>query len=140
MNETTITDEQRKAFADLIREAQKRDESEFNEYLKSMKDTFTPRFETGSKIRQVIEQIRSFRGKLSEAAEQLRHMGFRVVDDGFVSVDYDVSNQPFRDFEKAKKAAYEDHEAATEQYRKATFDIWSAKTPDEAREIVRRLM
>ena len=44
-----------------------------------MKDTFTPRFETGSKIRQVIEQIRSFRGKLSEAAEQLRHMGFRVV-------------------------------------------------------------
>lgn len=84
-DQTPITDDQRKAFANLIKEAQQRYERELDGRFKSLKDSYIPRFEAGSKAKQVIEQIRSLREKLGEASDQLRRLGFRVVDDGFVS-------------------------------------------------------
>jgi len=135
-----LTDEQRKAFANLIREQQKRDESSFGDFLKSLKDAFTPKFDRGTKVRTAMDQLRYLRGKLTEVADTLRQNGFRVVDDGIVSVDYDVSNAPFNDFEKTRLKAQEEHAANEEAYRKGILEIWSARTQDEARAIVQRLL
>jgi hypothetical protein len=138
-DQTPITDDQRKAFANLIREAQQRYEKEFDNRFKSLKDSYIPRFEAGSKAKQVIEQIRSLREKLSEASDQLRRLGFRVVDDGFVSVDYDSSGQPYREFEDEKNELAAERESALDSFRRSVFNVWSARTADEAREIVRSL-
>src|SRR5713226_9558055 len=140
MNETTITDEQRKAFADLIKESEKRYETKFNDYFRSLKDQLAPKVEAKSRIRQLMEDVRNLRTKLAEAADGLRRMGFRVVDDGFISVDYEVSRDVSREYEEAKRSAYEDHEESLAKFRKAIFDVWSSQSPDEAREIVRRAM
>lgn len=142
MNEqnNTLTDDQRKAFANLIREAQQRYERDFDQRAKSLKDSFAPRFEAGTKVRHIMDDIRTLRAKIGEAAEQLRRFGFRVMDDGFVSIDYDVSGQPYREYEKEKESLQNEHAENMEAFRQSVFDVWSAKTPDEAREIVRRLM
>jgi len=143
MNDTTnevLTDEQRKAFANLIKDAQQRYERDFDDRLKSLKDTFGSRFEATSKTRQVMEQIRGLRAKLSEAADQLRRYGFRVVDDGFVSVDYDVSSGAHHDYEKTKKELIAEHDSMADLYHQSVFNVWSAKTADEARNIVSRLV
>lgn len=138
-DQTPITDDQRKAFANLIREAQQRYEREFDNRVKSLKDSYIPRFEAGSKARHVIEQIRSLREKLGEASEQLRRLGFRVVDDGFVSVDYDSSSQPYREFEDQKSSLMAERDQALDSFRSSVFNVWSARTADEARDIVRSL-
>jgi hypothetical protein len=87
-----------------------------------------------------MEEIRTLRSKLTENADHLRRMGFRVVDDGLISIDYDVDRDARRELDEAKRAAYEEHEGSLAKFRKAIFDIWSVSTADEAREIVRRLM
>jgi len=138
-DQTPITDDQRKAFANLIKEAQQRYERELDGRFKSLKDSYIPRFEAGSKAKQVIEQIRSLREKLSEASDQLRRLGFRVVDDGFVSVDYDSSSQPYREFEDEKTALMAERDQALDSFRRSVFNVWSARTADEARDIVRSL-
>ena len=138
-DQTPITDDQRKAFANLIKEAQQRYEQEYDGRFKSLKDSYIPRFEAGSKAKQVIEQIRSLREKLSEQSDQLRRLGFRVVDDGFVSVDYDSSSQPYREFEAEKDNLVAERESTREAFRRSVFNVWSAKTADEARDIVRSL-
>jgi Spy/CpxP family protein refolding chaperone len=139
MNDTPITDEQRKAFADLIKESEKRQEQMFGDYLKSLKDEVAPKLEAKSRTRQFMDDIRNFRAKLSEAAaEGLRRLGFRLVDDGLISIDIDVDRDSRRQFDEARRSAYAEHEEQSAKYRKAIFDVWSAKTADEAREIVRR--
>lgn len=140
MNETLITDEQRKAFADLIKESEKRQEQMFGDYLKSLKDEVAPKLEAKSRVRQFMDDLRNFRAKASEAADGLRHLGFRVVDDGLISVDIDVDRDARRQLEEARRSAYAEHEEQSAKFRKAIFDVWSARTADEAREIVRRLM
>lgn len=140
MNETLITDEQRKAFADLIKESEKRHEQMFGDYLKSLKDEVAPKLEAKSRVRQFMDDLRNFRAKTAEAADGLRRLGFRVVDDGLISVDIDVDRDARRQLEEARRSAYAEHEEQSAKFRKAIFDVWSAKTADEAREIVRRLM
>lgn len=138
-DQTPITDDQRKAFANLIKEAQQRYEREFDSRFKSLKDSYIPRFEAGSKAKQVIEQIRSLREKLSEQSDQLRRLGFRVVDDGFVSVDYDSSSQPYREYEQERNTLALEREEMLNSFRSSVFNVWSARTADEARDIVRSL-
>jgi hypothetical protein len=138
-DQTPITDDQRKAFANLIKEAQQRYERELDGRFKSLKDSYIPRFEAGSKAKQVIEQIRSLREKLGEASDQLRRLGFRVVDDGFVSVDYDSSSQPYREFEHEKESLQAERDEILNSFRRSVFNVWSARTADEARDIVRSL-
>jgi hypothetical protein len=141
MNETqVISEEQRKGFANLIREAQQRVEKSFDSRMRELKDELAPRLEAGTKVRHVIEQIRGLRGKLGEAAEQLRRYGYRVLDDGFVSVDYDATNEPYGQFEAQKRSLLSQRDEMIESCRQSLFDVLSARTPDEAREIVRKLM
>lgn len=140
MNDTYLSDDQRKAFADLIKESQKRYESKFEDYLRSLKNDLTPKLEARSRVRELMESIRTLRGKLSEAADNLRRLGFRVVDNGMISIDYDLGGDVRRELEDAKHSAHEEHEASIAKFRKAIFDVWSAKSTDEAREIVQRLM
>ena len=140
MNNNTLTDEQRRAFADLIKEVQKKYEQDFNNHLLGLKAEVAPRLESRSKISQLMDDIRNFRSKLSEAADSLRRFGFRVIDDGMISVDYDVERDAQRLYEQKARQAREDHEQASTGFRKAIFDVWSAETAEEAREIVRRLV
>src|ERR1700737_4556077 len=101
----TIPDEQRKAFSELIKQQQKRLSDRYDGYMKSLRSEWAPRLQERSKVQRVMEEIRNLRGKLSEYAENLRRMGFRVVDDGFISVDYDVAGDTHRQLEESIKAA-----------------------------------
>jgi hypothetical protein len=138
MNDQPISDEQRKAFAELIKQQQKRYGDRFGEYLKSLKQEWGPKLDERSRARRVMEDIRNLRSKISEAAEHLRHMGFRVVDDGLISVDLERPGADRRDMEEAMKAAEIEREQNEAVFRKAFFDLWSTKSVDEAQEIVGR--
>ena len=138
MNDQPISDEQRKAFAELIKQQQKRYGDRFGEYLKSLKQEWGPKLDDRSRARRVMEDIRNLRSKISEAAEHLRHMGFRVVDDGLIPVDLERPGADRRDMEGAIKAAEIEREQNEAVFRKAFFDLWSTKSVDEAREIVGR--
>jgi len=136
MNGSTITDEQRKAFSELIKQQQNRFSDRYQRYLKDLKSEWAPKLEARSRVGRVTEEIRNLRAKLSEAANQLRHMGFRVVDDGFISVDYDGASDTSRELENSLKIAEVERDQQEARFRKAFFDVWSAQTVDEAREIV----
>lgn len=140
MNEQAITDEQRKAFADLIKQSQSRFEDRCNAYLKSVKDEWAPKLDEKSKVRRFMEDIRTLRSKISEAAENLRRMGFRVLDDGLISVDYDVTRDSRRELEESIKATEVERDQQEARYRKALFDVWSSQSVDQAREIVSRIV
>ena len=136
----TITDEQRKAFSELIKQQQKRLSDRYDGYMKSLRAEWAPKLQERSKVQRVMEEIRSLRAKLSEYAENLRRMGFRVVDDGFISVDYDVAGDTHRQLEESIKAAEVERDQQESHFRKAFFDVWSAENVDEAREIVARVL
>jgi len=138
MNDQPISDEQRKAFAELIKQQQKRFGDRYGDYLKSLKQEWGPKLDERSKARRVMEEIRNLRSKISEAAEHLRHMGFRVVDDGLISVDLESTGADRRDMEEAMKAAEIERDQQEATFRRAFFDLWSTKSVDEAREIVGR--
>ena len=140
MNEQPITDEQRKAFAELIKQSQSRFEDRWNAYLKSLKDEWAPKLDERSKVRRFMEEIRNLRSKISEAAENLRRMGFRVLDDGLISVDYDVTRDARRELEESIKATEVERDQQEARYRKALFDVWSSQSVDQAREIVSRVV
>jgi hypothetical protein len=140
MTENTITDEQRKAFAELIKQSQTRFEDRYNGYLKSLKEEWAPKLDDRSKVRRFTEEIRNLRSKLSEAADNLRRMGFRVVDDGFISVDHDVTNTARRELDENIRTAEAERNQEEAKFRKAYFNVWSAQSVDEAKEIVSRLL
>jgi hypothetical protein len=140
MTENTITDEQRKAFAELIKQSQTRFEDRYNGYLKSLKDEWAPKLDDRSKVRRFTEEIRNLRSKLSDAADNLRRMGFRVVDDGFISVDHDVTNNARRELDENIRSAEAERDQEEAKFRKAYFNVWSAQSVDEAKEIVSRLL
>src|SRR3984885_14961826 len=125
MNDQPITDEQRKAFAELIKQQQKRYGDRYGDYVKSLKQEWGPRIDGMSKARRVMDEIRHLRSKISEAAEHLRTMGFRVVDDGLISVDLERPGADRRDMEEAIKAAEIEREQNEAVFRKAFFDLWS---------------
>jgi len=136
-----VTDEQRRGFADLIKEAHKKYEQDFEKHLLAIKDETSPRIEARSRATQLMNDIRSFRGKLTDALDQLRRVGFRVLDDGgIISVDYDIERDARRLHDEKVKEAREDHERATAGFRKAIFDVYAAESFEEARDIARRLV
>jgi hypothetical protein len=136
----TITDEQRKAFSELIKQQQKRLADRYDGYMKSLRTEWEPKLQGRSKVQRVMEEIRHLRGKLSEHADNLRHLGYRVIDDGFISVDYDVAGDTTRQLEESIKAAEVERDQQESQFRRAFFDVWSAENVDEAREIVARVL
>jgi hypothetical protein len=141
MNNTPLTDEQRRGFAELVKEAQKKFEQDFDKHLLTIKSEMSPRIDLRSKAAQLMSDLRSFRTKLTDVADQLRRYGYRVVDDGgIISVDYDIERDARRLQEDKVKEAREDHERATAGFRKAIFDVYSADSLEEAREVARRLV
>jgi L-lactate utilization protein LutB len=139
MYDSHITDDQRKAFADLIKEAQKRFESGFDEYVGSLKNELTPKLEAKSRTRSLMETVRNLRGKLSEALTGLRKMGFHV-DEGLISIDYDNRDDVRRELEEVKRSAFEERDKSLTKFRKAIFSVWSAQNGDEARKIVEEVL
>jgi hypothetical protein len=137
---TPLTDEQRRGFANLVKEAQKEYEQSFEKLLLSIKNEMSPRLESRSRVAQLMDDIRNFRAKLTDAADNLRRFGFRVIDDGIISVDYDIERDGRRLYEDKVKQAREDHERATAGFRKATFDVYAAESLEDARDIVRGLV
>lgn len=138
---TQLTDEQRRGFAELIKETQKKYEQDFDKHLLTIKGEMSPRIELRSRAAQLMTDLRSFRTKLTDVADQLRRHGFRVVDDGgIISVDYDMERDAQRLHDVKVKEAREDHERNTAGFRKAIFDVYATESLEEAREIVRRLV
>jgi hypothetical protein len=139
MNDNHISEEQRKAFADLVRDAEKRFERDFDGYFDSMTRDLAPKIEARSRIRSLFEAVRSLRAKLSEATGQLRKLGFRV-DDGMIAIDYDPQGDVRSELESVKQSAVEERTKARVKFRKALFGVLSAQTTDEARQMVEEIM
>ena len=139
MYDSQITEEQRKQFADLVKDAEKRFDSDFNEYLDSLKHDLTPKLEARTRVRTLLDTVRNLRGKLSEATAGLRKMGFHV-DDGMIAIDIDTKDDVRRELEEMKRAALEERQKSKAKFRSAIFNVLSAKTPDEARKIVEEVM
>jgi hypothetical protein len=134
-----ITEEQRKAFADLIKEAEKRFENEFDGYLNSLKHELTPKLEARSKARALFDMVRNLRGKLSEATNALRKMGFHV-EDGIISIDYDTGDDVRGQIDEVKRGAQEERQKVKAKFRSALFSVLSAQSVDEARKVVEAVL
>lgn len=139
MYDSQISDDQRKAFADLIKEAQRRYEAGFEEYLSALKGELTPKLEAKSRTHALMESVRNLRGKLSEALNGLRKMGFRV-DEGMISIDYDNRDTVRRELDEVKRSAFEDRDKTLGSFRKAIFNVWSAPSADAAKKIVESIL
>lgn len=83
-----MTEDQRKAYLELIREAERRFEKNFERDFDSLKRELAPKLEGRSRVRNLFDNVRSLRTKLSEALLQLQRVGFRV-DDGMIAIDYE---------------------------------------------------
>jgi len=139
MNGEHISDDQRKAFADLIREAERRFEKDFDGYFDSIKRDLAPRVEARSRTRNLFEAVRSLRTKLSDALGQLRTMGYHV-DDGMIAIDYEPQENPKQELEAIQQEAIEQRNVRRVKFRKALFDVLSAQTVDEARQLVEKVI
>src|ERR1039458_5853984 len=131
-----ITDDQRKAFADLIKDAERRFESTFSDEFKQLKEDLTPRLEARTRAKQMMETVRNLRGKLAESLNGLRRMGYQV-DDGVIAIDYDTQGS---DLEDIKRSALDERDKRVAQFRKAIFDVWSVQDVDQAKNIVSRVL
>lgn len=134
-----ITEEQRRAFAELIRDAEKRFEKDFDGYLDSMTRDLTPKIEARSRVRSLLDTVRNLSGKLSDATGQLRKMGFHV-EDGMIAIDYDDRTDVRKELEQVKRSAIEERQKVQSKFRKALFGILSAQTADEARKIAEEVI
>jgi hypothetical protein len=135
MYENQISEDQRKAFLELIRDAQKRYERDFDDYLGSLKGGLAPKLEAHARARSLMETVRHLRGKLSEAITGLRQLGFSV-EDGMIAIDYATSDDVRREVDEVRRSAKEEREKSLSNFRSATLTLLSASTVDEARKIV----
>lgn len=134
-----ITDEQRKAFADLVKDAERRFESGFDDYFKELKEDLTPKLQARSRAKAMMESVRSLRGKLAESLNGLRRLGYHV-DDGMIAIDYDTQEDMRRELDEIKRSALEERDKRIAKFRKAVFDVWSAHDVDQAQRIVSEVL
>lgn len=139
MNDLQISEDQRRAFLDLIRDAQKRYERDFDEYLVSLKSGLGPKLERRSRVQAMMENVRQLRGKLSEAITGLRQMGFHV-DDGMISIDVSTGDDLRREIDDARLSAKEERQKSLSNFKAATLAVLSASTVDEAKGIVEQFV
>jgi len=130
-----ITDEQKKAFADLIKDAEKRFESNFSDEFKKLKSDLSPRLEQRSRAKRLMDDVRSLKGKLGETLAGLRRLGYNV-DDGMIAIDYDLEGHARQDYEDVLQSAVEDRDRRLAKFRRAIVDIWTTNDFDQARKIV----
>ena len=114
MEYTRITEEQRRAFADLIRDAEKRFEKDFDGYLDSMTRDLTPKIESCSRARSLLDTVRNLTAKLGDASTQLRKMGFHV-EDNMIAIDFDDRTDMRKEIENVKQAANDERIASPER-------------------------
>jgi hypothetical protein len=134
-----ITDDQRKAFADLVKDAERRFESGFDDYFKELKEDLTPKLQARSRAKAMMESVRSLRGKLAESLNGLRRMGYHV-DDGMIAIDYDTQEDMRRELDDVKRSALEERDKRVARFRKAIFDVWSAQDVEQAKRIVSEVL
>jgi L-lactate utilization protein LutB len=134
-----ITDDQRKAFADLVKDAERRFESGFDDYFKELKEDLTPKLQARSRAKAMMESVRSLRGKLAESLNGLRRLGYHV-DDGMIAIDYDTQEDMRRELDEVKRSALEERDKRVAKFRKAVFDVWSAQDVDQAKRIVSEVL
>jgi len=136
---TRLTDDQKRAFAEIIRDTQKRFESDFDGYLGSLKQDLSPKIEARARVRGLMDTIRTLKGRLAEAAGGLRKLGFHV-DEGMISIDYDTQGDMRREMEEVQRSAMQEREKSIAKFRKAVFDVWSADDAGEAKKIVESVL
>jgi hypothetical protein len=134
-----ITEEQRKAFAELVKDAERKFDKDFDGYLNELKHDLTPKIEAKTRARMLLESVRTLRSKLSEATMGLRKLGFHV-DDGMIAIDYDTRDDTRRELEQVKQTANEERDKAKAKFRKALFNVLSADTTEEAKRIVEEVL
>lgn len=137
--ENSITEDQRKAFVELLKDAERRFEKDFDGYFDSIKRDLAPKVEARSRVRNLFENVRNLRSKLSDALRQLQVLGYRV-EDGMIAIDYEPQNEWKDELEQVKSEALTQRNDKRQMFRKALFDVLSAQTVDDARRTVEKLV
>lgn len=137
---STITHEQREAFARLLREAKQRRQQLFDHQLDGkVREEFLPKLVQRQGIAGLVGKIGKLSGELTESARALQAVDVVGRPDGFWSrlVKPEDMNEIL---ERMKRPYQEEHEQSMREYDLAALRIMSADTVEEAREIVESLM
>lgn len=137
---TTITQEQRDAFARLLREEKQRREKLFERQLaEKVDEEFLPRLVQRQGIAGLVGKISKLSSDLAESARALQSVDVIGRPEGFWSrlVKPEDVNEVL---ERMKRPYQEEQEQSIREYDLAALRIMSADTVEEAREIVESLM
>lgn len=137
---STITHEQREAFARLLREAKERRQKLFEHQLEGkVREDFLPKLVQRQGIAGLVGKIGKLSSELTESARALQTVDVVGRPDGFWSrfVKPDDVNEVL---ERMKRPYQEEHEQSMREYDLASLRILSVETVEEAREIVESLM
>lgn len=139
MNTDHITEDQRKAFIELLKDSERRFEKDFDGYFDSIKRDIAPKVEARSRVRQLFEKVRSLRSNLTDTLRQLQTLGYRV-EDGMIAIDYEPQNEWKDELEQVKSEALSQRNEKRLMFRKALFDVLSAQTVEDARRTVEKIV
>lgn len=137
---TTITHEQREAFARLLREAKQRRDKLFEHRLEEkVQEEFLPKLVQRQGIAGLVSKIGKLSSDLTESARALQSVDVVGRPDNIWSrlVKPEDVNEVL---ERMKRPHQEEHEQSMREYDLAALRIMSADTVEEAREIVESLM
>lgn len=122
-----------------FKDTEKRFERDFDGYLDSMTRDLTPKIESRSRARSLLDTVRNLTAKLGDASMQLRKMGFHV-EDNMIAIDYDDRTDVRKELEQVKQTAIEERHKAHARFRSALFGILSAQTAEEAKKIAEEVV
>lgn len=135
-----ITQEQREAFARLLREAKQRRQNLFEHQLEDkVNEEFLPKLVQRQGIAGLVGKIGKLSSELTESARALQSVDVAGRPENFWSrlVKPDDVNEVL---DRMKRPYQEQHEQSMREYDLAALRIMSADTVEEARELVESLM
>lgn len=137
---TTITHEQREAFARLLREGKQRRQKVFEHQLEEkVNEEFLPKLVQRQGITGLVGKIGKLSSELTESAHALQSVDVVGRADNFWSrlIKPEDVNEVL---ERMKRPYQEQHEESMREYDLAALRIMSADTVEEARQIVESLI
>jgi hypothetical protein len=137
----SFNEKQRETFAQLLEEARQREEAN----SESESDDDQVEAEAVSKIAKetgaskLYAKVRKLQKDLEDAVDALEDLGFCCGDD-VIELRYGAPKALKKSLEDAKRAARKEREAALRKYDLAILDVWTAKSVQEAKKIVEKLL
>ena len=137
-----FNEKQRAAFARLVEEAKKREESELeseSDVDDRIESEILPKLAKECGASALIAKIRKLTKEVEEAEEALGKLGFSCDEDS-ISLNYDAPKNLRNALAEAKRAALKERQAVLKKYDRAILDIWATEDAQEAKKIVERII